>query len=78
LKLAQSVDELATLRGVDWAQRLLNEALPTTPTLPPADTAAWKAQWFEDALASLETGGIPLPALPTLKPYALGLGLGVH
>ena len=33
-------------------------------------------QWFTNALAGLEVGGIPLPALPTLKPYALGLGLG--
>ncbi len=76
LKLGQSLDELATMRGIDWAQRLLNEALPTTPTLPPSDTAAWKQQWFTDALAGLESGGIPLPTLPTARPYALGLGLG--
>ncbi|MEP6987515.1 MAG: RHS repeat-associated core domain-containing protein, partial [Chloroflexota bacterium] len=76
LTLARSLDGLATMRGVDWAQRLLSEALPTTPNLPPAGTAAWKSEWFTNLLAGLETGGIPLPALPTLKPFALGLGLG--
>ncbi len=78
LQLAQSLDGLATMRGVDWVQRILSEALPTTPGVPPVGTAAWKAQWFSDALSQLESGGIPLPALPTLKSYALGLGLGAQ
>jgi hypothetical protein len=76
LQLGRSLDELITMRGVDWVERLLNESLPTKPELPPANASTWKQQWFEDALASLEAGGIPLPALPSVKPYALDLGLG--
>ncbi|MBI1280893.1 MAG: hypothetical protein GC179_22405 [Anaerolineaceae bacterium] len=76
LKLGQSLDSLATMRGLDWVERFLTEALPTTPTLPPADAAAWKRGWFTDALAGITSGGIPLPALPTVKPFSLGLNLG--
>ncbi len=76
LKLGQSLDGLATMRGVDWVERFLTDSLPTTPTLPPTDTAAWKQQWFEDALSGITTSGIPLPMLPTVKPFSLGLNLG--
>ena len=76
LKLGQSLDSLATMRGVDWVERFLTESLPATPILPPADAAAWKQQWFTNALSGLETGGIPLPPLPIVKPFSLGLNLG--
>ncbi len=78
LSLTQSLDELAGMRGVDWVERLLNEALPTAPTLPPANAAAWKAGWFEDALVGLTRGGAPLPALPSLPEFTLGLNLGAR
>jgi RHS repeat-associated protein len=76
LKLAQSLDGLSSLRGVDWVERFLSESLPSAPSLPPADAAAWKQQWFTSALAGLEPSSIPLPALPTIQPYALDLTLG--
>ncbi len=78
LKLAQSLDELSTMRGVDWVERFLSESLPTAPSLPPVDAAAWKQQWFTSALSGLEPSSIPLPALPTVKPYALDLTLDSH
>jgi len=77
LKLGQSLDGLTTMRGVDWVEHFLTASLPTTPTLPPADAAAWKKEWFEDVLSGLQTN-IPLPALPTVKPFSLGLDLGSH
>lgn len=76
LALTQSLDEMVDMRGVDWVQRLLAETLPTTPAVPPADTAAWKREWFTDALAQVEGEGIPLPELPHVPQFSLGLDLG--
>ncbi len=75
LKLGQSLDNFATMRGIDWVERFLSESLPSTSTLPPADAAAWKKQWFTNALSGITTGGIPLPVLPSVKPFSLGLNL---
>ncbi|MCA0456862.1 MAG: DUF6531 domain-containing protein [Chloroflexi bacterium] len=74
LALTQSIDDLTTLRGMDWVNRWLAQSLPALPELPPTDTAAWKHEWFTDALAEVEGAGIPLPELPHLPQFPLGLG----
>jgi hypothetical protein len=64
--LAQTLDNLPTMTNRDWLDLVLSAALPTVPSVPPADLDEWRGQWFStDTLGIMQMLGeryaVPLP-----------------
>lgn len=76
VRTAEGLARLADQSGRDWVEAMLRVALPARPTLPPADTEAWRTTWFDDDTFGLRRALArrdPVPAPPGLPLYGLGV-----
>lgn len=75
LNIADALADLPFQTGRDWLAKMLTQALPRLPELPPANVQEWQTRWFNQDTFGLQQSLAPrwnVPELPDVPVYGLG------